>query len=69
MSILEKESEIAELEEWFANPTEFRDVTLISSKSGNYAELKKEEGDLWESWENLSREIDLVKQKLGEFSV
>ncbi len=69
VSILEKESEIAELEEWFANPTEFRDVTLISSKSGNYAELKKEEGDLWESWENLSREIDLVKQKLGEFSV
>ena len=65
--LVEKESKIAELEEWFSDPTWFRETTLIDTNSITYANLKEEEGKLWKNWEDLSVEIDEIKENLKKF--
>ena len=65
--LVEKESKIVELEEWFSDPTWFRETTLIDTNSITYGNLKEEESKLWKNWEDLSVEIDDIKENLKKF--
>ena len=64
-AITEREAVTSELEAMFANPERFEDRAQLEDTGERYRMLKQEEQTLWDEWERLSMEAEVVDRTLG----
>ncbi|MCL0102263.1 ATP-binding cassette domain-containing protein, partial [Dehalococcoidia bacterium] len=60
------EARFAELETRFSNPSQFDSKDHLAASGEQYRVFKGEEQSLWEEWERLSLEAELVDRRLAE---
>ena len=63
------EKRLGQLDKMFSNSEEFKDVNELTLLGEEYRMLKKEIGILWDKWETLSAEADLINLELEGLGV
>ncbi len=69
VSLADHEARIAELEVKFSSPDSFGERTQIAASGERYRVLKEEAQSLWEEWETLSLEAEIIDSKLTGLQV
>ena len=69
VSVADHESRIAELEVKFSRPESFSERSQLAASGERYRVLKEEVQALWDEWETLSLEAELVDSKLAGLQV
>ena len=63
--LVDHEARITELEAMFSSPDQFDDAAQLAASGEQYRELKNEAQSLWEEWETLSLEAEMIGSRLG----
>ena len=69
VSLADHEARIAELEVKFSSPDSFGERAQIAASGERYRVLKEEAQSLWEEWETLSLEAEVIDSKLTGLQV
>ena len=69
VSLADHEARIAELEVKFSSPDSFGERAQIAASGERYRVLKEEAQSLWEEWETLSLEAEVIDSKLNGLQV
>ena len=69
VSLADHEARIAELEVKFSSPDSFGERAQIAASGERYRVLKEEAQSLWEEWETLSLEAEIINSKLTGLQV
>ncbi len=69
VSLADHEARIAELEVKFSSPDSFGERAQIAASGERYRVLKEEAQSLWQEWETLSLEAEIINSKLTGLQV
>ena len=69
VSLADHEARIAELEVKFSSPDSFGERAQIAASGERYRVLKEEAQSLWQEWETLSMEAEVIDSKLNGLQV
>jgi ATP-binding cassette subfamily F protein 3 len=67
--LVNHEAKITELEAMFSSPDLYNNATQLAASGKQYRELKEETQSLWDEWEALSLEAEIIDSKLEGLKV